>query len=259
MSFLDDFVHISNGPTNGPPVYPGHSVAREFYENSKGQRPFTEGLIVDAIRRRHPKHHLTVCLGFTCDFLAFASAGDDASYTVHGDPNELLVEKQFLLPARRYGDENGGRIVDRVVYGSYNYFYKGYSFLLYVIEGQDGMYKNQYSYLLEGPRADDQEVGSKKSEELIAAAVSALFLYSIFPCMPAGHYVLPELFLCQHLPEGPLLMLFSQNGSKSSTVRSLYLTKDSGKRVRSCMKTSERLNGTMLSWRERKRNPSLMM
>lgn len=183
MSSLDDFIHISMGPNPGPgpsPAPPGPaSVAREFYNNSSAQRPFTEGVIVDAIRKKHPNYQLSVCLSYVCDFLAFADSEDNAKYSIHGDPKDVLAEKQFVLPSRRYGDESGGRMAERAVFGCYDYTYNGNDFLLYVVEGQDAMYKTNYSYLLaEEKKLGNKEIALEISNNLIAAAVSdALFFW----------------------------------------------------------------------------------
>lgn len=175
MSSLDDFIHISMGPNPGPgpsPAPPGPaSVAREFYNNSSAQRPFTEGVIVDAIRKKHPNYQLSVCLSYVCDFLAFADSEDNAKYSIHGDPKDVLAEKQFVLPSRRYGDESGGRMAERAVFGCYDYTYNGNDFLLYVVEGQDAMYKTNYSYLLaEEKKLGNKEIALEISNNLIAAA-----------------------------------------------------------------------------------------
>lgn len=90
-----------------------------------------------------------------------------------------------MPPARRYGDESGGRFLENIKYGCYEYDYNGTTFLLYVVEGKDGPYTFKYSYLLEDIRSSSSErfllegekMGSEtkastKSDELIEAAVS---------------------------------------------------------------------------------------
>jgi transitional endoplasmic reticulum ATPase len=175
---FDDFVHIS-GPAESaaprtslqPNWQPG--VPNDFLENTKGARLFTEGLIVDSIRRHHPKYHLTVTPGYTCDLLGFANAQDDVTYFPHGNPTENLVERQFIPPARRYNDEAGGSFNSGVVFGCYDYIFKGKPFLVYIVEGSDGGFgKTRYNYILvEGLPSDlGQEVAQKQTDELIAAA-----------------------------------------------------------------------------------------
>jgi len=180
MSSIDDFVHISTSRGSIPPHHSGQSVARDFYKSSKGERPFTEGVIVDAIRRNHPKHHLSVCAGYNCDFLGFADTEKDVRYSLHGHPNDAMVERAFIPPARRYGSEKEGNFRDKIVFGCYDYTYKGDCFLLYIVDGQDAGFKITCSYLLiEEKEAACEEPASKKADNLIVAAVSTPCDYPI--------------------------------------------------------------------------------
>jgi transitional endoplasmic reticulum ATPase len=174
MSPFDDFIHVSTGP---PPVSttdgsPAPGVAGSFLENTKGERLFTEGLIADSIRRNHPKHHLSVTPGYTCDLLAFGQAREDVTISPHGAVD--LKERIFMPPARRYNDENGGAFIDRVVFGCYDYVFNDTQFLLYVVEGSDGAYgKTKYNYLLIEDSSMESRVSPQSlSDELIEAATA---------------------------------------------------------------------------------------
>ncbi len=174
MSSYDDFVHISTGPghfPSEPPGAPPYSAADVFYKNSKADRPFTQGLMVSTFRQKHPKHHLSIIQGITCDFLAFGNSSDDVTYTTHGDPKDELMEQMFIPPARRYGDEDGGRFIQKVNFGAYDYTYLGETFILYVVEGQDAMYKTRYNYLLiDETKLSSAGEAKQKADELTAEA-----------------------------------------------------------------------------------------
>lgn len=176
MPPFDDFVHISTGPRqasgSGKPA-PG--VAGDFLENTKGERLFTEGVIADSIRRFHPKHHLSVIPSYNgiygCDLLAYGQAHDDVKVFPHDGVG--LKERIFVPPTRRYNDEDGGAFVDKVIFGTFDYIFKGTQFLLYVIEGTDGAYsKPKYNYLLvEGDLGVKPSVQAL-SDELIHTATA---------------------------------------------------------------------------------------
>src|SRR5450756_3183414 len=98
----DEFVHVSTGHGGGPSPY--SSVSEDFFNNSKGDRQYTEGYIIASRRQKRPKYHLTITGSFTLNLLGFADSRDDATYTLHIDAKETLVERQFIPPARRYND-----------------------------------------------------------------------------------------------------------------------------------------------------------
>lgn len=171
---FDDFVHISGATEAGLGASTQtHGVAKDYLQNTTGLRQFTEGVIVKSIRRYYPKHHLTVTPAYVCNLVAFANAHDDVTYLPHGDPKDSLLERVFTPPARRYNDETGGSFTSNVIFGCYDYVFKGTHFLVYIAEGSDGAYsKPRYNYIL----VDDQdstlgqEAAQKRSDELITAA-----------------------------------------------------------------------------------------
>jgi transitional endoplasmic reticulum ATPase len=177
MSTFDDFIHISTGPAPGPgaSTWPGSgSVPGDFFDNSKGLRQYTQGLIVDSIRKNHPKHHLTVTNGYI-DFVGFAASRDDIICTPHGDPTQSVIERNFFPPARRYGDENGGSFMSRAVFGCYDYKFQGTDFLMYVVTGAEGQFTMPYNYILvpiEDSTTESQASCQKKADELLAAGTN---------------------------------------------------------------------------------------
>lgn len=79
-----------------------------------------------------------------------------------------------MPPARRYNDEAGGAFLDKVIFGGFDYVFNGTQFLLYVVEGSDGLIgKVRYNYLL----LDHSTTAGKPSpqdlaDELIQLATS---------------------------------------------------------------------------------------
>jgi hypothetical protein len=147
MSPFDDFVHVSTVPPPASTTWPAPGVAGTYLENTKGLRVFTEGVIADSIRIQHPKHLLTITPSYVCDLLAFGKSRDDIQLFPHGTVG--LKERIFMPPARRYNDETGGAFLDWVIFGCFDYVFDGTQFLLYIVEGADGlMGKTKYNYLL---------------------------------------------------------------------------------------------------------------
>lgn len=52
-------------------------MVRDYLDNSKGERMFTEGLIVDSLRSHYPKHHLSVTPAYSTNLLAFAQSNEE--------------------------------------------------------------------------------------------------------------------------------------------------------------------------------------
>lgn len=171
---------------------------------------FTEGLIVEALRRHYPKHYLSVTPAAIADLLAFAQSNDEVSvfqfvrppvyvpviidtgsvksqgwviyciddiqttYTQHGDASDAVKERIFRPPQRRYNDETGGAFVERVVFASYDYIYKGSKYLLYVVVGNEGPYSTvTYNYILAEPsKATSKVTAQAQVDQLIKAATT---------------------------------------------------------------------------------------
>jgi transitional endoplasmic reticulum ATPase len=169
----DEFVHISTdkatGGIGGPS--PWASVSQDFFNNTKGDRQYTEGYITASIRQKHPKHHLTISPSYSVNLLGFADSRDDASYSSHIDAKETMIERSFIPPARRYNDELGGAFVDRVIFACYNYNFKGIQFLVYIVDGHDGQFHQSYNYVLvEDSKEGNQTSAQTKVDELLAEA-----------------------------------------------------------------------------------------
>lgn len=174
MPPFDDFIHISTGPSPGPGAASSadSGVPSDYYDNAKGKRWSTEAMLVDSMRQNHPKHHITITPAYFVDLIGFGNASDDVTYFPHGNPANVMAVRQFIPPARRYNDENGGSFVQLIQFGCYNYVYKGQAYLVYIADGADGgMMKQSFTYILvEDLNMEGKAVAQKKADELLAAA-----------------------------------------------------------------------------------------
>ena len=145
----DEFVHISSDIGGPPQPNQGRTVSEDYFSNTKGDRQYTEGYIVASIRQKHPRYHLTVSPASSIynpiglNLLGFADTRKDASYSSRIDAKDSLVERMFIPPARRYNDESGGAFSNKVVFGCFDYLFKGNQFLVYIADGHDGSMMHQ--------------------------------------------------------------------------------------------------------------------
>jgi transitional endoplasmic reticulum ATPase len=155
----DEFINISNGPHLGTSAW---TVSGEFFENSRGKRIFTEGLIVDSIRNHHSKYHLTYSSAAMCDLIAFADSRGDTNYQLR-NPSESLLERNFMPPARRYNDDTGGAFSERISFGCYDYVFQGNPFLVYVVEGRDGLQVwTRNNFILVAPSNENNDMSAEE-------------------------------------------------------------------------------------------------
>lgn len=188
MASYDDFVHIPTPPAQLVIDLPilaqnvltyshrtTYNLNSTYLANARRDRLSTSALVTGSLRLLYPKHHLSITPAALCDLLAYARAHKNVTVTPANE-KEDIKERIFLPLARRYGDENGGAFLDRIVFGSYSYNFDGTEFLLYVVEGaEDGVPygKVSYNYLLlpvddEGARGQAQG----KIDGLLKAATS---------------------------------------------------------------------------------------
>jgi transitional endoplasmic reticulum ATPase len=167
----EEFVHVSIGGPARPSSFA--SVSKDYFNNTKGDRQYTEGYIVASIRQFHPTYHLTISPSNFggLNLLGFADSIEEASYSLHIDAKESMVERSFIPPARRYNDELGGSFVDTVIFACYDYVFKGNQFLVYIVDGHDGQFHRACNYILSEVSADQSQASAqKKADELLAEA-----------------------------------------------------------------------------------------
>jgi transitional endoplasmic reticulum ATPase len=168
----DEFVHVSAGPiVSGGGPSPWHSVSQDYFNNSKGDRQYTAGYMVASIRQKHPNYHLTLAPGESTKLLSFADSRDDATYITRIDGKDTMIERSFIPPARSYSDERGGSFIDKIIFSSYDYTFKGNQFILYIVAGNDDFYLRSNNYLLiEEPKEGNLASAQQKVDELLAEA-----------------------------------------------------------------------------------------
>ena len=172
MSSQDDFIHVASASSSSR----SNTVTSAFYDNFAGKFTFTEGVIARRIREQYPHHHLSIVYSGSCDLLSYADAHDDTTRTPHGDSKDALIERGFLPPAKKDGKECNGAWVEYVTYACYEYVFRSKKFLVYVIEGGEGQYRDPKSYILVPPPDSDAvtpsiewlSVAQKRADELIA-------------------------------------------------------------------------------------------
>ncbi|KAM3074194.1 hypothetical protein ACMFMG_002984 [Clarireedia jacksonii] len=175
MSPYDDFINVTTHPIDAPANTANYTVPRDFYDHSSATRTLTQATLANSIRLHYPNHHLTTT---QTNLISFADSRDDISYTPHGNPNDFLIERNFIPPARRYGDEKAGSFHDYVQFACYDYSFKDAQFLVYTAEGDYSAYqKKRLTYILVPPSkesvamtAQEKEDAQKKTDDLIVAA-----------------------------------------------------------------------------------------
>ena len=90
-----------------------------------------------------------------------------------GNPADILAERHFVPPARRYNDETGGSFAQKIVFGCYDYVFRSNSFIIYLAEGSEGgMMKPTYIYILvEDLNMEGKAAAQQKADDLIVAGL----------------------------------------------------------------------------------------
>ncbi|KAI0892634.1 P-loop containing nucleoside triphosphate hydrolase protein [Annulohypoxylon nitens] len=149
------------------------TVTDVYFDHSTAKRVNTDCVIVQALRREYPNLELVVAPEGSSNLLAYASAGH-ASFSVIEDNSTLpsVVSWKVYTPSARRIDGGKGVLADRIIFGKFLYKWNGAEFIVYRIEGRDGMgsypsIDNYYILTTEIPKADALCVAAGKwSNEL---------------------------------------------------------------------------------------------
>ena len=134
------------------PIRPSYSQdrpAQEYLHNASGQRVDTDAVIANAIREQYPHLHLTITPEYNCNLLSYAAAGHASATPITGTigvDSTSLQWKKYAPPASRL-DNLPGALFDQIFFGRYTYNWKGHEFILYLVDGGDGVLyhvKNNY-------------------------------------------------------------------------------------------------------------------
>jgi transitional endoplasmic reticulum ATPase len=113
----------------------------------------------------------------TCDLLGFARAGY-ASVTPYGPPGEMLFERVFVPPPRRYTSERG-TFAEQIKFAAFEYKFGDQVYLLYVVDCRDGVmaYPAVKGYFLLSDKVEGQSGGEDIDRMIEAATKWALALH----------------------------------------------------------------------------------
>jgi transitional endoplasmic reticulum ATPase len=113
--------------------------AADYSHHSSGQRVNTDAIIFNAVRDQYPQKHVTVAREPGCDLLGYAAAGHALAVPVN-DTDDSLARKwrSYAPPTKRLDGDQGG-LVDRVLFGKYQYAWRDQEFILYLVDGRDGL------------------------------------------------------------------------------------------------------------------------
>ncbi|OLN87314.1 putative ATPase YjoB [Colletotrichum chlorophyti] len=125
---------------------PGQADAttKEYFKHSTAKRVNTDAVVSKALNEQYPNLELVVVpegYGYGCNLLGFAQDGHAAFEPIQDKDEHLPGSLEWLLyipPARRLDGDQGG-LVNTVLYGKYLYKWKGQEFLVYLIDGRDGV------------------------------------------------------------------------------------------------------------------------
>lgn len=155
-----------NEPSAANGIFPA------FNEHSSSQRIDTSIVITAALREKYSDYHLIVNNALICPLISFANAGF-ASYVQRGQEDESIFIRQFIPPARRYGDDSGA-FASKIVFAAFDYEFQGHDYLIYIVEGRDGSSSYPqvlYNYILSKKAAvDDLNEATNRVDTLIEKA-----------------------------------------------------------------------------------------
>ncbi|KAK8048216.1 hypothetical protein PG994_009946 [Apiospora phragmitis] len=145
---------------------PGDSTTREFFEHTNAPRINTDAFISRSLKEHYPNLELSITPASSCELLAYARAGF-ASYEPVDEDDKFCGKKSklpsslqwdiYVPPARRLDGALGG-LGEQVLYGKYQYKWQGQEFLVYLVDGRDGVsayptVRNYYVLTASRPRA----------------------------------------------------------------------------------------------------------
>ena len=126
------------------------SVYNDFYQHSSAPRVNTDAYIIEIIRKEYPALHVTATVAYNVNILGFAASGNASATPVDADNAivENLKWRMYQPPASRIHGESGF-LTDSVQFGKYLYKWEDKEYIVYSINGSDGLIsKRPMIYLL---------------------------------------------------------------------------------------------------------------
>ncbi|KAK3319445.1 P-loop containing nucleoside triphosphate hydrolase protein [Apodospora peruviana] len=144
-------------------------TTRQFFHHSTAKRINTDAVIAKTLKKQYPNLELVTSPANSVDLIGFASAGH-ASFTTIDDAGPglppSLIWKGYIPPARRI-DGSPGVLVQDVVFAKFLYKWDGAEFVVYVVDGRDGVMayppvRNNYILTTDVHKADSLIIAAGK-------------------------------------------------------------------------------------------------
>lgn len=130
----------SSGAPKARPLH-GNATTAQFFAHSQAPRVSTDAVMAQSLKRQYPNLELLIAPEMTCNLLGYAAAGH-ASFTSIEEPSSDVPSSLrwtvYLPPARRI-DGGGGALGEMVVFGKFLYRWRSHEFIVYLVDGRDGM------------------------------------------------------------------------------------------------------------------------
>lgn len=121
-----------------PRPSPGHGQTHhDWVKNASAQRVNTSAVIVESIRKEYPELHLTIVPAYSNNLLSYAAAGHANIASIDREQDRMSW-REYLAPANRLHG-GAGVLLDDVKFAKYMVDWKGKEFIMYLIDGLDGV------------------------------------------------------------------------------------------------------------------------
>lgn len=136
----------SAGALASRPSRPHNDTAHAWFEHASAPRIDTDTILVSSLRAEYPELHLTVVPTYSCDILAYVTAGNGGIAPIDSEKDRLSW-RSYLPPASRLGGK--GALADNIKLGKYLVDWKNKEFVVTIAEGRNGVNgydeeRNQY-------------------------------------------------------------------------------------------------------------------
>ena len=144
------------------PAKEAQAIFDIYCAHNSGLRIHTDTTIQAALLSRYPSHSLA---STTCDLIKYAHAGHAVATLAHPTLRSCVFEPSVRQSS---GEIPAGSIKQAVSFGRYDYTWQGYTFQVFVVDGQC----DRRWYVLSQPstKADKEQIGNESTEALILAA-----------------------------------------------------------------------------------------
>lgn len=183
---------MSRAPTiinpNGPPppprgrTYPGGGppdnrlrrpgLLDTYLHHGAAQRTNTDNVVYASLAKFHPNTTIRIVPEFSANILAYGAAGHaDVTPAADGrrqdgEPVQRLKWTMYVEPETRIDGEKG-TVVEKVLCGRFDVLWKGVKFVLYVVEGRDGV--GGYPIVKNNYLIEVEEKGGESIDEFVLA------------------------------------------------------------------------------------------